>query len=232
MAKENMTAVLIHGAGTGAWVWEEVQSKLGITSLAIDLPLHESLSTPEYCAGIIQEQLAALDGTRFVLVLHSWAGVLAGVLANALGDSLLHTVYLSAVIPADNTSFVDALPIPGRWILKLLYSRNPDGLRPSESMIRKEYCNDLSEATAQMVVDRFTVQRPAPYLSSVPGPRPGAPSTYILLAQDRSISPSLQKKYARRVGNANVISLDAGHLAMLSKSAEIAAAIERVGHKG
>lgn len=226
MSKEQLTAVLVHGAGTGAWIWEDVQSRLSIPSVAIDVPLHESGATPDHCVGLIEKQLRSLEPCDFVIVLHSWAGVLAGSLANALGERIIHTVYLSAVIPAAGASFVDTMPIPQRWILRLLYSRNPEGLKPSEAMIRKEYCNDLSESAAQMVVDRFTVQRPEPYLTPVPGPHRDAASTYIRLGQDQSVPPALQRKYASNLQNPGTVTINAGHLAMLSRPAEVATVIE------
>ncbi|MFP4206722.1 MAG: hypothetical protein ACLFSP_11485 [Spirochaetaceae bacterium] len=48
----------------------------------------------------------------------------------------------------------------------------------------------------------------------------------MTLAQDKSIPPQLQRKYLRRLGSPAVYSIDAGHLAMLSRPAEVVGAIE------
>lgn len=220
--------VLVHGAGTGGWVWDEVRSHLRGTSTAVDLPLHEPGCTPSACADLIAESLGARPSSPVLMVLHSWAGGLAGMLAERLGARLVHVVYLSAVIPEDGSTFADTLPIPQRWILRLLYSRNREGLRPSDAMIRREYCNDLSEAQAEDVVRRFTTQRPEPFLTPVAGPPTAPPSTYIHLSVDRSVPPSLQRRSARRLREPTLRSIDAGHLAMLSRPAEVAAILNEV----
>ncbi|TVR61023.1 MAG: alpha/beta hydrolase [Gemmatimonadales bacterium] len=220
--------VLVHGAGTGGWVWDGVRSHLRGTSTAVDLPLHEPGGTPSACADLIAESLGTRPSSPILLVLHSWAGGLAGLLAERLHGRLAHVVYLSAVIPEDGSTFADTLPIPQRWILRLLYSRSRDGLRPSDAMIQREYCNDLSEAQAEEVVRRFETQRPEPFLTPVAGPPAARTSTYIHLSMDRSVPPSLQRRSAGRLREPTLRSIDAGHLAMLSRPAEVAAILNEV----
>ena len=225
MDKERLGVVLLHGAGTGAWVWDRVRRELEEPTIAVDLPLDEAGTTPAKCVARILRELDNHEIGRVVAVLHSWAGVLGGELQHALSGRLAHVVYLSAVVPHGGGSFVDALPVPQRWILKLLLRRNPNGLRPSDQMIRHEYCNDLTPADSCLVIDRFQVQRPEPFLIGTRPYRATGAETYITLGQDQSVSPALQKKNIKRVGTPEVVSIEAGHLAMLSRPVAVAASI-------
>ena len=76
MPTDEVTIVLIHGAGTGAWAWERVQARLPIPSLAVDMPLGEEGATPHRCADIVMAALSDSQTSRLIPVLHSWAGVL------------------------------------------------------------------------------------------------------------------------------------------------------------
>ena len=228
MTTANATAVLIHGAGTGAWVWDRVTEKLSLPAVAVEMPLGEPGTTPQRCADLVMDALADRGDGSIILVLHSWAGVLSGLLAERLGSRLSQVVYLSAVVPPANGSFVDALPIPQRWILRHLCRGNQQGMRPADAMIRREYCNDLSPADASLVLERFTAQRAEPLLTKVPGPSADVPSTYITLSRDQSVPPSWQRRYLRRLAKPRPINIDAGHLAMLSQPEEVARVINGV----
>lgn len=207
-------------------MWDRVLKELEDMAIAVDLPLDAAGTTPDKCTEIIAGEIHDNAFETVVLVLHSWAGVLAGELQNTLSTRLAHVVYLSAIVPPAGGGFVDALPVPQRWILKVLMKRNPDGLRPSERMIRQEYCNDLTTDDTRLVIDRFQAQMPEPFLV---GTRPyvatGA-ETYITLGQDQSVPPALQQKNIERVGAPRVVSIEAGHLPMLSRPADVAAAIQ------
>ncbi|TVR06449.1 MAG: alpha/beta hydrolase, partial [Spirochaetaceae bacterium] len=214
--------------GTGAWVWDRVTEKLSLPALPVEMPLGEEGATPQWCADVVMKALSDRGDGSIILVLHSWAGVLSGLLADRLGSRLSHVVYLSAVIPRENGSFVDALPVPQRWILRHLCKGNQQGMRPTDAMIEREYCNDLTADDSQLVLERFTAQRAEPLLTRVPGPSAEVPSTYITLSRDQSVPPSWQRRYLRRLTNPARAAADAGHLAMLSQADEVARVINDV----
>ena len=156
MTTASRTAVLIHGAGTGTWVWDRVHEKLTLSAVAVEMPLGEEGTTPQRCADLVTAARSDRPEGVIIPVLHSWAGVLSGLPAERLGSRLSHVVYLSAVVPPANGSFVDTLPIPQRWILRHLCKRNQRGKRPTDATIRREYCNDLSPGDSELEIDRFT----------------------------------------------------------------------------
>lgn len=218
--------VLLHGAGTGAWVWERVARRLTPPVFALDVPGRTPGATPEQASKEIEAQLDRQRVGTVVLVLHSLAGVLASSLAERLGSRLQHLIYVSAVVPSAGAAFVDALPAANGLILRLLFRFRKSGLKPSPSMIRRELCNDLSEEDTALVVARFEAEFPGLYLTRVGAP-PTVPGVYVRLLRDQSVPPQLQDAICARLPNLHIEDLDAGHLAMLSQPDRLADVLTR-----
>ena len=210
------THVLLHGAGTGPWVWDRVARALPRRALALDVPSRVAGVTPDSCADRLMSELDARNIGSVILVLHSLAGVLAAPLVARLGSRLRHIVFVAAVIPRPGGSFVDALPLPNRFILRLLFLFHRNGLKPSPAMIRRELCNDLSASDSQLVVDRYEAEWPGLYLSPGSADRLPRSPAYIKLLRDQSVPIALQEKMTERLADARVHELDTGHLPMLA----------------
>lgn len=223
-----ITTVLLHGAGTGAWVWEPVIDEMASPAVALDVPGRQAGVTPDSCAGAVVAELDRRGIDSIVLVVHSLAGVLVPGLASRLGPRLKHCVYVAAVVPPSGGSFVDTLGFAHRVVLRLLYKFNPKGLKPNPSMIQRELCNDLDSRLADLVISRYAAEFPGLYLSPAgSGPTPGD-ATYIKLLKDQCVSPAQQDSMIARLGNARVRKIDAGHLVMLSASAQLAKTLDQV----
>ena len=207
---------LLHGAGTGPWVWDRVLDRLDGSGAALAVPGRVPGATPAGCAAELVAELDRRAMDSVVLVLHSLSGVLAADLASLLGTRLANTIFVAAVIPPSGRSFVDAMPFPNRIILRLLFRLRSGGLKPSPAMIRRELCNDLSEADAEMVVSRYEAELPGLYLNPAGDPAPLAGSAYVKLSRDQSVTAAMQDGMIRRLPEARVNEIDAGHLAMLS----------------
>jgi len=220
-------AVLLHGAGMGSWVWDRTIASMTTPAIALDVPGRNPDATPDVCAARLVAQIDAAAVDDVVLVVHSLSGVLVPSMARLLGPRLRHVVYVSAVIPAPGRSFVDTIGFPGGLVLRVLFRFNRSGLVPSESMIRSELCNDLDDDDAAQVVAAYEPEFPGLYVTPVDGP-PGLPSTYVRLSRDRSVPPPLQSAMAARLDSPRLEELDAGHLAMLSAPAQLAAALDGV----
>ena len=210
------TIVFLHGAGTGAWVWERVMVELSIPSVALDIPGRTTGATPENCSETLVAELDRRGIDSLILVMHSLAGVLAPGLAARLGPRIKRCIFVGAVIPPSGGSFVDALGFINRQILRVLFKFNPKGLTPSPEMLRAELCSDLSPQDSEQVISRFIPEMPGLYLTPVGAFSPLPNATYIRLLKDKSVHPQQQDTMLARLSQPSVRELETGHMAMLA----------------
>jgi len=115
--------VLVHGAWSGPWVWDEVRRYLDlarIASAAVALP---SVGEDTGKLGGLADDVAAVSAVLdelsgpFVLVGHSYSGVPVTEVAAARED-VTHVVYVCAFAMPAGTSMLDALggQPPEWWI--------------------------------------------------------------------------------------------------------------------
>lgn len=220
--------VLVHGAWGGAWAWGYVQAeleKLGVTSVAIDLPSRESApSTMADDAAAVRRALDELDEPA-VVVGHSYTGVVITE-ASADNDKVKHLVYVCAILPQEGESTMSLMgsdPTPSK--LGEVIRATDDGLSTVDPVGAKaELFNDVTQEQADPIIAGLGTHR-----LSVFGEAPTKlgwkehPSTYILTTQDRVFSPELQRRMATSA--TNVVDVDAGHVPLLSRPAELAEAI-------
>jgi pimeloyl-ACP methyl ester carboxylesterase len=114
------TFVLVHGAMHGGWCWSGVQRRLAQRGHNVLRPTltgqgeRRSGMTPD--VGIathvrdLDELLWFEDLAEVHLVLHSYAGVLAGPVAERAGPRLSTVVYLGAFVTAPGESLLDVEP--------------------------------------------------------------------------------------------------------------------------
>ena len=222
--------LLVHGAWGGAWAWGFVQAeleKLGVTSTTIDLP--SAGTAPSDMADDAAAIRAALTGlgAPAVLVGHSYAGVPITEAA-AGNDAVKHLVYVCAILAEEGQSTFslmgeDATPSTlGEAIIG-----TDDGLSTLDPAgAKRDLFNDVSDEQAAPIIEGLGSHR-----LSVFGEAPTAlgwkehPSTYVLTTADRVFSPELQRRMAANAGE--VVEVDAGHIPLLSRPAELAAAIAK-----
>jgi len=211
------TLLLLHGAGTGAWVWERLAGKLATPAVALNVPGRVEGATPGGCAiAIVSELERCTTNGEVVAVLHSLAGVLAPGLALCLGPRLKRFVFVSAVIPPSGRAFVDGIGLMNKLLLRTFFKLKPRGLRHSPSMIRRSMCNDLDPKTADEVISRYAAEMPGLYLTAAGNCPAGLDSTYVKLLKDQSLPVRQQEAMIARLDSPKVRALEAGHLAMLS----------------
>ena len=216
-----LTVVLVHGAGTGPWIWRRLQDALSLPTLSVTVDSRRKGASPGSCAAGVVQEIDAAGADRVVLVLHSLGGVLAPSLADLLGDRIERTIFLAAVVPSAGKRFVDALGFPGGLVLRILFRFRPRGLTPPEHMIRTELCSDLSDADTTTVIDAYRAEWPGLYLTPVEDARHVPRPLYIRLTRDQSIPLSLQDSAIENLPDPAVVDLAAGHLAMLSRPGEL-----------
>ena len=220
--------LLVHGAWGGGWAWGYVQAELekrGITSVAIDLPSRGG--APATLADDAAAVRTALDelGEPAVVVGHSYAGAVITE-ASAANDKVSHLVYVCAVLPDEGESTLSLMgedPTPST--LGQAIRATDDGLSTLDPVgAKNDLFNDVTQEQADPIIAGLGTHR-----LSVFGEAPAGlgwkehPSTYILTTQDRVFSPELQRRMAAKA--TDVVTVDAGHIPLLSRPGELADAI-------
>jgi pimeloyl-ACP methyl ester carboxylesterase len=114
------TFVLVHGAMHGGWCWRDVHRLLTARGHDVHRPtltgqgdrragLSPEVGVDTHVADL-DELLWFEDLTEVHLVLHSYAGVLAGPLAARAEERLASVVYLGAFVTAPGESLLDVEP--------------------------------------------------------------------------------------------------------------------------
>ena len=219
--------LLVHGAFTGAWAWEQVIEELaarGVTATAIDLTSRKPDGTLDLDAQAVRDALKSL-GEPAVLVGHSYGGAVI-TRASADNDDVAHLVYVCAALPQAGES-VGALlgrdPNPGDLSSGLVVNDDGTGTMTREAA-RATIFNDASDEQAAPALDALGAHA----LGTLGEPATGLgwqqhPTTFVLTLQDKQFSPALQREFASHTGT--VVEVDSGHGPMLTRPAEVADAI-------
>lgn len=235
--------VLIHGAWHGAWCWELVTpllEKQGFRVHALTLPgLAERADelTPDLgLQNHIDDAIAQIDARgleRFVLVGHSYGGMVITGVADALKSKIAHIVYLDAALPKDGESMLSyGEPRPQAAIdgaIAAMRGLAPDGVGmmafpPSVLGIPEDH------ERYDWVAKNLTAHPLKTWLDPIALPNGGAqglPATYVectnpRLAQTQFAWVAEQKRGAP---GWNVVELATGHDAMVTEPEGVAAII-------
>jgi pimeloyl-ACP methyl ester carboxylesterase len=159
-----------------------------------------------------------------ILVGHSWAGAVITQAGNV--DKVKALVYVAAFAPDKDQSINDILkgkPAPS-WA-SALQKDSAGYLTLSTDAIIHDFAQDLPVAQARLVA-----ATQGPWFAGCSDDKVSdaawhnKPSWWVLTEKDRMIPAPLQAAMAQQIG-ATVVKVDASHVAMLSKPADVAAAI-------
>lgn len=109
--------VLVHGAWCGAWAFERTAADLRATGhrvLVTDLTglgsrkeeFHPGITLSTHIDDVV-DQIKAADFDRFVLVGHSWGGMVITGVATKVGAKIDALVYVDAFLPEDGQALWD-----------------------------------------------------------------------------------------------------------------------------
>lgn len=225
--KDEVTIVLLHGAGLGSWIWDDMLKNLAYPALAIDFlgrGAHVDISTKglslsQYVASILHD-IQMVQSKNIILVAHSISGILAIEIANQLHDRLVGLVAIGAVFPQEKGSYVSSMPWVNGMILRLIL--HLAGTQPPDSAIRKTLCIDLSNQYAQEVIHRFIPESKKLYTDQVQTQFSFPHSLYVNLKQDQELTEKIQQQMVINLSPDQVLDLNTGHLPMLSRPKELA----------
>ena len=232
-----VTYVLVHGGGFTGSCWDELVPHLDAPSLAVDLPGRGSrpadlatVTVADFVTSVV-DQLVGGDLTDVTLVGHSMAGITLPGVAAAVPDRLRRLVFVSCSVPQHGATLMEELgglspavaEVAGRIGEALVDERG--ALHPD--LARAMFCNDMDEATTRSTLARMVPESPSVLsepvdLTGLDGP---VPRTYVRLARDASIDLDAQNRMTGNIERCEVADLDAGHMAMISQPAELAAVL-------
>ena len=222
--------VFLHGAGLGSWIFDEVIPHIPHPVLALNFPnrknetdANKSLSLEGYVYPIVQD-INDWDEYKLVIVAHSIGGIVGLKVAEALQEKVIGFIAVSAPIPKNGGSFLSCFPFFKRIIISALMKIA--GSKPPATAIKEGLCNDLTEAQTQKIINQFTPESTLLYTQKSFAKVPEAAKLYIKTNNDKEIPVELQERFAKNL-NANTISINTGHLPMLSQPKQFASIINK-----
>ena len=96
------------------------------------------------------------------------------------------------------------------------------GTKPPQKSIESELCNDLTAEQTSKIVNEFVPESRALYITKINFTLPDTNLLYIKLKNDRSMSNTLQDKMAKNLNANKIITINSGHLPMMSKAKQFA----------
>lgn len=222
-----MQFLLIHGGTFDDRCWDRMRPHLRLPSATVVQPGRRdnrpdairSVALPDYRA-TVADAVARTPG-ELILVAHSLAGLSVTAGIAAAPERIRHVILVSCTV----------LP-EGATVLGQTRGADIPGMDARE---QGEPVAQTPELVAHMAGEMTPEQ--LEYTISLSIPEPGqvlrspatlegwdidVPKTWVRLQRDTVFAPSLQDEMAARAGVTDVVDLDAGHLAMISRAEELA----------
>ena len=225
-----MSFLLVHGGGFAGSCWDPVVSLLNGPVRVVDLPGRGSRPADLSKVGIgdfvdaVIEDLMAMDQPA-ILVGHSMAGITLPGVVGKVPERVRKVVFVSCVVPAHGQCLLDALDPAMQAIADEAEMRGDSVAMLDRDVAITVFCNDMDEEQTTFTLDRM-VPEARPVLRepvSLAGLQRPVPRVYVRLLRDAIVVPAQQDRMIANMGGAQVVELDAGHMAMISRPAELAA---------
>lgn len=235
--------ILVHGAGTGGWLWEAVASELERRGHDVQTPTlsgvgervaeggpHTSLAT--HVAEI--RHLVQIGSAKPVLVGFSYGGLVIGGVAECVPHRIAALIYLDAFVPENGRSMFDYLPLEVRAGMEEAAAKVGDGWRmPPIPVERLGGLGPLGARTDPDVVRQALAKRgPQPigtYREAAKVSNLAArqvPCAYIACATHSVDDPMALIAARVRAGGMPIVEFNSGHFPMLTKPLELVDTME------
>lgn len=233
------TFVLVHGAGTGGWVWDDVRVRLRQAGHIAYAPSLQGVGRPfdeggpDVALSTHIDQLAqfvedeGLD--QVILVGFSYGGYVISGAADRLGARIARLVYVDGFVPTPGYSFLDLLPERTRTALRAATDAVGHGQRvPSAPLHMIGGVGDLEPGVTQQHVDSVLQRRGShpmgTYTESFPQPSQPAypPRVFVSCTQKPPDDPLIALADQLRAEGWPVTQLPAGHFPMVTMPTRLA----------
>jgi len=223
------TFCLIHSSGQGPQGWKLVVEELerrGHRVLTPALDVRRADEGLVYHADTLVKalELSGLDSKEVVCVAHSASGMYLPLVAERWPPRRM--VFLAAVVPRPGLSMMDQLRSDPSML-------NPAwlGQNPMEEDVAMEFvfhdCPperlDWALSTRVLFYAKRAMEEPCPLRAW-----PAVPASYIVCAEDRTITPAWQRKVAREWLAVEPIEIPGGHCPNVSRPELLADVLDRL----
>ncbi len=219
--------LLVHGAWSGGWVWDDVARRL--EHLGHRVTVVDQLPSAGTDPGALGDLRSDADRVRQFLdgidepvvpVGHSYGGMVVTELAD--DPRVRHIVYVAAFWPRRGQSLLD---LAGLSSLPAWIEPRDDGslaVTRDVDTVREALCADLSRDRATAFRDRLVLQSVAAFTTPSTAPEHAHPTTYVVCTQesDHSIPVRAQEAMGARAGR--LVRLSSAHMAQLSVPDDLA----------
>jgi pimeloyl-ACP methyl ester carboxylesterase len=236
--------VLVHGAFHGAWCWEPLVTELSAAGHEVqtfDLPGSGEDATPidQVTLDAYVDRICATLAEQpepVVLVAHSMGGVAVTQAVARCPANIARVIYVAAFLPGDGQSLVGLTELPegaGDMVqANMVVEGEPPAATMPAGAAREAFYGMCTPEQAAWATERILPQALAPFVTPVAlgddAARSRPPRAYVVAANDRALPTALQRRFVAENPDLEVVELDADHSPFLSRTAELAAALERL----
>lgn len=217
------TIILVHGAWSDAYHWEEVILSLhakGYTVRAVENTLKDLDEDIENTINIIKAHEAPI-----LLVGHDYGGAVITRAGNE--DNVVGLVYCAAYALDEDETINDVLAYRDRSPSAANFEKRDGYVWISYDKFQESYCQDVKDNDAYvMSVTQKPIHSNALNNPSGPPAWKNIPSWYQISSKDRIVPVETQKWLSDRLEAKKVVTLDSSHASPVSHAADIVSLID------
>lgn len=243
VAMEKPPVILVHGGFSNGSIWGHVAGRLraaGHDVIVVDLPgrpgnpmTPDGVSLDLYRDTVVAALNAAAGPA--ILVGHSFAGIVIAAAAEQAREKIKTLVFVAALLPQDGDSLLSlAQQDPDAKIGPSLTIDKDKGIAVVDYAARAElFANDGPAALKEKLPDLILDEPAGPLVTPVRVTDANfgqVDKIYVHTALDRVVSPALQATMVSRTPVRRAITLQTGHLPLLTDVEGMADAIANAAH--
>lgn len=224
---DDLTLVLIHGAGHTAAVWDETRRSLKRPSVAVNLPGRAGkagdlsrLSVPDVSRSIADDVRTATQADSLILVGHSVSGVLLPTVASLLAGRSRHLVFVAGISAREGELPADVYA-PGRL------DQFTSHLANLRAQLRGVPLEELSAQDARSI-DSLSLSCEPMRWEGLPA---STPRTFVRCLDDRIQPREIQARLIDRCGAQNVFDIESGHTPAIEAPDVLAGILDEIADR-